>query len=324
MSRRRGFVLSWRQTGLAVAGFLSMSCLPILAAATPEPVASDRPAVDGSRDSASADTSKAEAVFEVVQEGQDRDGLVWDPGVYAAPDRGFAVLLPRAIPRGALLFVLDHRARQPVAEEPARDLLGFDAGGLKILLGLRYGLLQGLDIGVERLNGNPERYDVYGFDARWTALRESRHFLDLCLTGGTTWFEQEGAGDAVAISGRVQAGRSLFRSVYLSAGILGHSDSSHGRKASGDSDYSVAIPVYAGWVVLPTLTLAAEAVFPVAGYSAGWASWTAGPKFTTHGHTFALLLSTTQYTTTDGLVAGSDRPDKPVFGFSITRQFGGE
>lgn len=344
LMHRKGRPLLW-----ALAVWPILSQLPSLAAETPSSGAG-KTAADTSGDSATGSVDGAGSVrkagsagragvgnqtdlapktdagpaFEIVAEGQNRDGLVYDPAVYATPDRGFAVLLPRAVPKGAFLFALDHRAHEPVTEEPARDLLGFDAGGLKIFLGLRYGLLDGLDLGVERLNGNPELYDVYGFDARWTVSRESRHFLDLCVTGGLTWFEQMDAKDAVGYSGRVQAGRTLFRAVYLSAGVLAHSNSSHGRKASTDPDYSVSVPAYAGWVVLPDLTLAAEAVLPVAGYSAGWASWTVGPKFMTHGHTFALLLSTTQYTTTDGLASGSDRTGRPVFGFSITRRFGGE
>lgn len=268
-----------------------------------------------------ADTSGAGG-FELAEE-EERDGLVWDPSSHASPERGFALPLPRTAPKGGMLFALDHRARQSLEAEPLRDLLGFDAGGLKILLALRYGLLENLDFGMERLNGNPEVYDVYGFDARWAALRETRHFVDLAVAGGLTWFEQTGAEDAVGFSGRLQAGKSLFRSIYLSTGLMAHSNSSHGFKSPADPDPGFAIPAYMGWVVLPYLTLAAEAIFPVAGYSAGWPAWTLGPKFATHGHSFALLISTTQYTTADGMVSGSERPDRPVFGFSITREFAG-
>ena len=49
--------------------------------------------------------------------------------------------------------------------------------------------------------------------------------------------------------------------------------------------------------------------------------WSSALKFISHQHTFSLIATNTQYTSADGIVAGSDQgPAETIIGFTITRQ----
>ena len=177
---------------------------------------------------------------------------------------------------------------------------------------------------MRRFNNVFEPWDTYEFDGRYQFLNEEKHWIDCAVMGGATWFYQTTGQDASGFYGAALAGRSFWDQCYLSSGILFHTKSTYMTKTVAEKSASVAVPVS---VIVPTpigLNLLAESFIPLSGYySAGKPSWTAGLKYATYHHTFSLLFSTTQYTSFDGAVTGSDHSNKPGAGFMITRKFGG-
>jgi hypothetical protein len=247
-----------------------------------------------------------------------------DPDDHVCPDRAFALFLPRAIEPRSFLLTIEHRTSAPAFDHPFRDFLGFDNGGLKIGLGFRYSPLNNLDVGLRRFNNVYEPWDTYEFDGRYQLLKEKRHFVDGAVMAGVTWFYQYTAQDASGFYASALLGRSVWDHAYLSSGLMFHTKSTYMTKTVAAKSASVAVPVA---LIVPTpigLGLVGETFIPLSGYySAGKPSWTAGLKYATYHHTFSLLFTTTQYTSFDGAVTGSDRSNKPGAGFMITRKFGG-
>lgn len=248
---------------------------------------------------------------------------VWpEPDFTYVPDRAFSLFFPSVIEARTLLLTIEHRGREGAFKHPFTDGFGLDNGGLKIGLGLRYGITSRLDAGVRRLNNVSERFDVYEFDGRCQVLKDGKDILDLSVMAGFTWFYQPDVRDASGFYGALLLGKGLGDRAYLSSGLLAHNNSTYASKYATDPDGSAAAA--AALLVRPfeKLFLCAEGVFPLAGYSAGRPSYGAGFKAVTWGHTFSLLFSNTQYVTFDGLVSGAGRTGNPGLGFLITRKFG--
>jgi hypothetical protein len=247
-----------------------------------------------------------------------------DPDAHTCPDRAFALFLPRTIEPHSFLLTIEHRTSAPAFDHPFRDFLGFDNGGLKIGLGFRWSPVNNFDVGLRRFNNVFEPWDTYEFDGRYQLLKERDHLIDGAIIGGATWFYQYTGQDASGFYGAALAGRSFWDQSYLSAGIMFHTKSTYMTKTVADKSASVAVPLS---LIVSTpigLSVLAESFIPLSGYySAGKPSLTAGLKYATYHHTFSLLFSTTQYTSFDGAVTGSDHSNKPGAGFMITRKFGG-
>ena len=254
----------------------------------------------------------------------------WSPA-YPQFDRGINLPLPTPVRRGALVLVVDHRTNQPVSDNTWHDYFGLDAGGLKIGLGLRFGVLQGLDAGIYRLNNASERFDVYEFDARYQLLCQERHVVDLGLRAGLTWFSQEDADDAVGGFGQLLLGRRLWSRLTVATGLLFHSDSTNGVKSRDDDDWSLATMVVMDVRILPSLAWNVEAGINIAGYGtrgeaqqslSSWPSFDSAVRYITNRHTFAVVVSNNPYVSADGVVSNSPRGfDKLVVGFTITREW---
>jgi hypothetical protein len=285
------------------------------------------------------DRALAEEAIEEVEpvEVQASDGPtaeeLWGES-YPRIDRGVNLPLPTPTRRGALVLIVDHRTNQPFTENTWHDYFGFDAGSLKIGLGLRFGVLDALDAGIYRLSSATERFDVYQLDARYRLLRQERHHLDLGLRAGVTWFSQEDAQDAVGFLGQLLAARRLLERLTLAAGVLFHSDSTNGVKSSADDDWSLAAMAVVDVRILAWLSWTAEAAVNVAGYGtrdkvdedgeelSSWPSFSSAVRFITNRHTFALVLTNNSYTSADGVVCNSPRGfDRLVVGFTITREW---
>lgn len=248
------------------------------------------------------------------------DALVAEPDLFAPPERGFGVTLPRSLAARKLVFVIDHRALNSISDKPAASFLGFDQG-VKISLGLRYGVNDFLDAGIVRSSDPVDPFDTYELDLRMHLLEEHRQVIDCAIGGGADWFYQESRDDASGYFGRIMVGRSFLRRVYVSCGFLAHSNSTYSGKRVDHDDHSLGIPVLLNGRFYDWLSVLYEGCFPVGGYRAGFASWAAGLKLSTFRHTFALLVSTGKYVTADGLVSGSDRSGSSAAAFSITRIF---
>jgi hypothetical protein len=269
----------------------------------------------GATDSARADTGgEREVTFEIVE----NDG--WDLESYAQDERGVNALTAKTTPQRSLLVLIMHRARESFTEDACDDYFGFDAGGLKIGLGLRYGVLDRLDLGMLRLNGTAETFDTCEFDFRYRFLDQEIHHLDLALRTGISWFKQPEDEDASGFFGQLLASRQCGKRLLIGAGALYHSESSGDRKSSDDEDASAAVLGLVELRFVPWLALVAEVAGNVTGYRDTRPAFSASAKCFTYGHTFSLVVSNTQYVGADGIVANAWRKnDELILGFNITR-----
>ncbi|HDS00422.1 MAG TPA: hypothetical protein ENO22_06955 [candidate division Zixibacteria bacterium] len=240
---------------------------------------------------------------------------------YAVLDRAINVMTARTMRMNSFIIIIDHRFRQPVSEEPFHDLLGFDAGGLKVGLGLRYGIYYNLDAGIYRLNGTGEAFDVYEFDAKYRPLRQEKHAFDLALRAGVTWFSQQDLEDATGFFGQLLMNRLFAHRLNIGSGLLYHSESSNEVKSTEDDDFSVAIPAYVEFRISGRFMVNVEAVHSIAGYGSSRPVFSTGIKILTNRHTFAIMVTNTRYISADGIVANSPNGlDDLALGFYITRE----
>lgn len=240
---------------------------------------------------------------------------------FARVDRALNLLTATPARKGHFLFIVDHRNRETIDDEPFHNLLGFDSGGLKIGLGLRYGLLEDLDIGVYRVNGTAEAFDVYDMDFRYRLLNQKEHFVDLAIRPGASLFTHQGEDDALEFFGQLLISRTFFDRLLVGTGLLYHSDSSNEIKTNKDDDESLAVQGLMEFRICPTLALDVEMSANVSGYGSDNPQVRAGLKLFTHRHTFAVVLSNTQYMSAGGVVSNTDHDlGDAVLGFTITRE----
>jgi hypothetical protein len=217
--------------------------------------------------------------------------------------------------------VVTHRARKTFTEDTADDYLGLDAGGLKVGLGLRYGVLPFLDVGLYRVNGTAEIFDTYEFDLKVQLLKQEQHFVDLAVRPGASWFRQPGMDDASGFFGQLLASRTCRRRLTLGAGLLYHSDSSSAIKSTDDDDESLAAQALVEFRLTPAIAWNLEMASNLSGYGESRPALSTSFKVLTHRHTFALVISNTQYGAADGIVTNAWREwDDLIFGFNITRE----
>lgn len=263
---------------------------------------------------------EVEEIEEVEVEGEDPR---WDPSRVVQMDRAVNLMYAETVRRRSLVLFVDHRTFSPAfSKDTWHDLFGFDAGGLRIGLGLRYGILDGLDAGIYRTSNAGDPFDTYHFDLKWRFLRADRHFLDLAIRAGLSWFSQRNAPDAVGGFGQLLVSRTLWRRLTLATGLMFHSDSSSDQKRDTDTEWSLAVPGAVEVRILPWLAWNLEASFRVAGYGARWPAFSSAVKFLTPRHVFALVLSNTQYIGPDGVVANSRRGHRDfIVGFQVVREW---
>ncbi len=250
-------------------------------------------------------------------------GNNWESDNWATIERGINVLKPTTLRKNSLLFLVEHRTRKQPDQDTFHDLAGFDAGGLKIGLGLRYAPHENLETGFYRLNGQSELFDTYEFDLKYRLLSQQAHGIDLAARAGLSWFTQSGIEDASGFFGQLLAGGKISRHIRIGSGVLLHTESSSALKSTADDEYSVAVPVQLEVRLNGRFAWEIEAVTPVAGYKQPHPVISTSLKILTWRHTFSLVVSNSQYMSADGIVAGSHRAlDDLVVGFSITREFG--
>jgi hypothetical protein len=209
-----------------------------------------------------------------------------------------------------------------MAEDPLNDFLGFDSHGIKLGLGLRYGVTDRVDVGVFRLNGTIEVFDTYEVDLRYQLLNQARHGIDVAARGGLTWFVQEDRSDALGILAQLMASRLLFGRLLVSSGLLLHSDSSNDRKAATDPGHSVAAAAAVEYRLTGNVAWDLEVTAAFSGYRSRYPTFSTGPKILTHRYTVAVAITNTQYIGADGLVSNTRRGsyDKLILGVNLTRE----
>jgi hypothetical protein len=254
-------------------------------------------------------------VVDVQEVGDDLHGEAW-PVI----DRAFTLMNGRTLRPQSWEVVIAHRTGAPLRKNPFYDYVGFDSGGLKIGLGLRYGVLDRLDIGVYRLNGTVEPFDTYELDGRYQLVKRQDHGFDLALRAGVSWFSAEG-NNASAFLGQLLGSTLVADRLTLGAGLLFHSDSTNEKKTREDDKSSTAVMGLTELRVLDWLALDLEVAANVGGYSSQIPIFTFGPKIVTNRHSFAFVVTNSQYMSADGVVANTPRaPKRWILGFNITRE----
>ena len=239
-------------------------------------------------------------------------------------DRIVNVLTAQTVRPGAMTLTVDHRAYKSFwsGEDAWFDYLGLDSGNLKIGIGLRVGLKEYMDVGFYRLSNGRDLFDVYEFDTKMRFLSQDNAFVNASLRVGGTWFVQQNAPDAAGFLGQVNVDRRLFGTLLIGTGFAFHTDSSNDRKYYGDQDPSAAVLGYLEWRPVRRFSLNGEMAAAVAGYKSKYPNFAFSTRFLTHRHSFALVVSNTQYMSADGIVTNSWRGfGHMVFGFQIVREF---
>jgi hypothetical protein len=295
-------------------------------AATPTSTAAPAPAV------AKPPEDNIETLSEVVdledKATQDPAAAYYGKGF---PERIRILALPtaRAVRKRGFDFVIDHRSSKAIydrsGKQPGADLwnnlLGFD-GSMAVGLGLRYGILDRLDAGLYRIGGSGTyQVDTYEFDVRYQALSQETQGIDVGVRGGATWFVQRNAKDSSGFFGQLHATRLLANRFLLTAGALFHSNSTNASKFNEDKKYSLAWAAGAEVRLAAAVSVDAEIVSCTFGYCSKNPAFSAGLKFLTVRHTFALVCGNTQFITADGYLTNTERAWKDVvIGFNITRE----
>jgi hypothetical protein len=225
------------------------------------------------------------------------------------------------------MLIIDHRPYQGLASGQAEDVffdyLGFDSGNLKIGIGLRYGIIEGLDVGFSRINdGRTVAYDTYEFNARYAFLRQKKHQIDASIMAGASWFVQKDRQDAAGGFAQLFIDRVFFDMLLVGVGFGFHSESSSDEKAQTDNAFSGAVLGVIEWRMIERLALCGEIAANVFGYGEKWPAFSLALKILTTRHVFSLMLTNTQFMLSDGIVTNSWRGASDwVFGFQIAREF---
>jgi hypothetical protein len=260
--------------------------------------------------------------IDIIEEVDELDS--WDIEGRARDERTVNVLTARTARRGSLIFILDHRAWKTFTRDTFHDFLGFDSGLLKIGLAARYGILDGLDVGLQRINGTQDMFktDTYDLDLRYQPLKQEKHFLDVAVRGGMTWFSRKEADDDQGFFGQLAINRTFGRRVRVGTGLLYHSDSWNENRDRDDPEYSTAIPGTLDVRFTPSFSWHTEVVATVGGFKERYPVLSTSLRATTNKHTFAVVISNTQYFGATGIATNTFRDyGDVIIGFTITREF---
>jgi hypothetical protein len=269
----------------------------------------------------SADAVEEIETAEVLVAPVGSHAATWWGDAWPAWDRVIDAMTARTVRKHTFGTIISHRNYGGFTRKPFHSLLGFDAGSLKVGLGLRFGILDDLDIGLVRFNGTSEQFNTYELDARYNILSQKNFGVDLALRVGMSWFEQYQASDAAGVLVQLLIDRIILNRIFLGGGFLFHSSSSGPKKTSTDVNTSAAIQLYTDFRLYDGMSLAFELTQNIAGYHLKNPIFTFGPRFITNRHTFSIVMSNSQYTGADGIIAGTDRSfGNWILGFNITRE----
>jgi hypothetical protein len=242
----------------------------------------------------------------------------WYGDGYHSQDRLLNVMLSQPMHPGRAQMLILHRSTAPFATAPVRDLLGLDAG-VKIGLGLRLGLLDGLDIGILRVNGVAEPFDVYEYDLRLQAVRLEG--LSAGIRLGLTTFAQT---DSIASAWFASIGieRRFLERLLVVVNSTYHANTTSVDKSSDAIDASCNIGGGLELRLSDSVALSGDILHTLVGFRREYPVWSAGVKFYSHRHTFSLVLTNTPYTSADGLLSNSEVAFIDLLvGFNVTREF---
>lgn len=271
------------------------------------------------------DSGEVEAIEGVesasVEAGTADGPNTWWGDAWPVWDRVLDAYTPRPVRKHTVNFAISHRSTDGILRDPLHGAFGIDAFN-NVGLGVRVGILDRLDVGVERWGNRNLGHATYEFDVRGHVLEQKSFALDLGVRLGLSWFEQQGSPDAAGVFVQAMLGRLLFDRVYTGLNLLFHSSSSAPHKTGLDAKASMALQAAVDWRVMSGLSVALEVTPSIAGYMMRYPDITLGPRFVTNRHTFAIVLSTTSYFSADTIVVNSDKinPRDWKLGFHITRE----
>ena len=305
---------------------------PAPAATAPAAASSDAPATA----TPSAAAPAAESAAATAKPAEDPAAEWYSPS-YPSRLRILALPVARTVAKDSIEFVIDHRSTGPIYNKDSdhafadmwNNFGGLDQA-LAVGLGLRYGIIGRLDAGLYRVGGL--QFDTYELDARVSALRQEGNQIDLMVRGGLSWFSVPNHADALWPFAQVFASRLFMNRLLVTAGVMYHSNSSSSNALASasytpkyrDEEHKWSVAGAAGVEVrlADWVSLDAETVSCTAGFCTKNPAFSAGVKFFTFRHTFALVCGNTQYLTADGYITNTDTPwSKLVLGFNLTREY---
>lgn len=271
---------------------------------------------------ASAGFSVPDAVADEIEEVEFEEmseESAWYSEAYHSSDRLLNVMLAQTMHPGRLQFNILHRTTVPFTTSPLRDFAGFD-NGLKVGIGLRYGVFDGLDIGFLRVNGILEPFDVYEYDVRVRAV-EYKGFATGVRVGVTTFYEPEFWSSGWFM--QIGMEKRFFDRLLFAINTSYHSDSSYFNKTEDDVDASCNVGGGMEVRINDWVSLNGDILYTLVGFRRKFPVFAAGPKFHSHRHTFAVVMTNSSQMSFDGLLANTQYGefDEFLLGFNITREF---
>ena len=236
----------------------------------------------------------------------------------AQPDFGLATLATNLrMPRHKMVFRMTHRFARPLGAGDFGDLVdnffGFDSGAL-IGLELRYGLIRGGQIGIQRTSDRTIQF--FG----QYELKSQRSFpvgiSVLATTEGTDNFRDSYSPGLVAVISREIGDRAA---IYVEPAWVNNSNPRP--KELVDDNDTTMVGLGARLRVRRSTYLVLEASPRVAGYDPGVTQVSFGIEQQAGGHLFQINFSNGVGTTLANVARGGSARDDWYIGFNLSRKF---
>ncbi len=236
----------------------------------------------------------------------------------AQPDFGLATLATNLrLPRHKFVYRMSHRFARPLGQgdfgDLASDFFGFDSGAL-IGLELRYGLIRGGQIGINRTSDR-----TIQFFGQYELTSQQRFPLGISVLAtaeGTNNFRDSYSPGVAAVISRELGDRGAL---YLQPSWVNNTNAQPGELV--DDNDTAMIGVGARLRVRRNTYLVAEASPRVSGYDPGVTQVSFGIEQRAGGHLFQLNFSNGVGTTLANVARGGTSRDDWYIGFNLSRKF---
>ena len=226
------------------------------------------------------------------------------------------------VPRHKLAFRLSHRFSRPLdgfsddfrVGELVENLFGFDSAA-KIGLELRFGLLEGTQVGLHRTNDRTIQF--FGQHSLFEQGESSPVAVDAVVTvEGLNNFRQDYSTGVGAVISRRMARRVA---VYIEPIWVANTNSLADELGNESHTFQIGLGSRLRWT--PSVYLVGEFVPRIAGYSPGQHYGSFGIEKRAGGHMFQLNVSNGLGTTMGQLARGSTGRNNWHIGFNLSRKF---
>jgi len=236
----------------------------------------------------------------------------------AQPDFGLATLATNLrLPRHKFVYRMSHRFARPLGQgdfgDLASDFFGFDSGAL-IGLELRYGLIRGGQIGINRTS---DRTIQFFGQYELTSQQSFPLGISVLATAeGTNNFRDSYSPGVSAVISRELGDRGAL---YLQPSWVNNTNAQPGELV--DDNDTTMIGVGARLRVRRNTYLVAEASPRVSGHDPGVTLVSFGIEQRAGGHLFQLNVSNGIGTTLANVARGGSSRDDWYIGFNLSRKF---